>query len=270
MKKTGGSKVRKRLWQLTVFLGLALAVLAGTWQLAPQPAWGAAAVGLQEDFIRVAEQVMPSVVSLKAVRVVTVRPPGGQEDFFRGTPYEGTFREFGSQPVQRRQVGQGSGVIIDGRGYILTNNHVVAGSQQLQVHLNDGREVTGRLMGTDPRFDVALVQVPVQGLKPAPMGDSSRLRVGQWAIAIGSPFGLEKTMTVGIVSATGRRGLGRGNFGDFIQTDASINPGNSGGPLLDINGQVIGINTMIAAQAQGIGFAIPINIARQIIAPWIK
>lgn len=259
----------KRLGQIFLSLGLALAVLVGSWQLAPPAAFGAAALGLQEDFIRVAEQSMPSVVSLKAVRVVTVKPYGGQEDFFRGTPFEGTFREFG-QPVQRRQVGQGSGVIIDGRGFILTNNHVVAGSQQLQVHLSDGREVTGRLVGTNPKFDVALVQVPVAGLKPAPMGDSSRIRVGQWAIAIGSPFGLEKTMTVGIISATGRRGLGQGNYGDFIQTDASINPGNSGGPLLDINGQVIGINTMIAAQAQGIGFAIPINIAKQIIAPWMK
>ena len=105
-------------------------------------------------------------------------------------------------------MGQGSGVIIDPRGYILTNNHVVAGSQQLQVHLNDGREVTGRLVGADPRFDIALVQVPVTGLRAARLGDSTQIKVGQWAIAIGSPFGLEKTMTVGIISATGRRGLG--------------------------------------------------------------
>ena len=104
----------------------------------------------------------------------------------------------------------------------------------------------------------------------AALGDSTRLQVGQWAIAIGSPFGLEQTMTVGIVSATGRKGLGRGSYGDFIQTDASINPGNSGGPLLDIDGRVIGINSMIAAQAQGIGFAIPINLARQIINRWMR
>jgi serine protease Do len=107
-------------------------------------------------------------------------------------------------------------------------------------------------------------------LKAAKLGDSSKIQVGQWAIAIGSPFGLEKTMTVGIISATGRRGLGRGTYGDFIQTDASINPGNSGGPLLDIYGRVVGINSMIAAQAQGIGFAIPINVARRIVTPWIK
>jgi S1-C subfamily serine protease len=250
----------------------ALGLAAALWLVTcpPAPARGASAVGLQEDFIRVAQQVMPAVVSLKAVRVVTVQPFGVPEDFFRGTPFEGMFREMGGGPIRRRLVGQGSGVIIDSRGYILTNNHVVAGSQQLLVHLNDGREVTGQLVGANPRFDIALVKIPVTGLRAAKMGDSTKIRVGQWAIAIGSPFGLEKTMTVGIISATGRRGLGRGTYGDFIQTDASINPGNSGGPLLDINGQVVGINSMISAQGQGIGFAIPINVARQIIAPWMK
>jgi S1-C subfamily serine protease len=261
--------VRKRILVISLTLGLTLAVLAAVWQGDSCPAAAATAVGLQTDFIRVAQNVMPAVVSLKAIKVVTVRPQGAPEDFFRGTPFEGSFREYG-RPIQRTQVGQGSGVIIDPRGYILTNNHVVAGSQQIKVHLSDGREVTGRLVGSNPRFDVALVQVPMTGLRPAIMGDSSRLQVGQWAIAIGSPFGLEKTMTAGIVSATGRRGLGKGTYGDFIQTDASINPGNSGGPLLDIDGRVIGINTMIASQAQGIGFAIPINVARQIISPWMR
>jgi len=262
--------MRKRLPLIFLSLGLALAVAARLCQPGPAPAYAASAVGLQSDFIRVAQQVMPAVVSLKAVRVVTMAPRGGTEDFWRGTPFEGTFRESGSQPVQRRQVGQGSGVIIDPRGYILTNNHVVAGSQEILVHLYDGRELRGRVVGTDPRFDVALVYVQAQGLRAVALGDSSRLQVGQWAIAIGSPFGLEQTMTAGIISATGRKGLGKGTYGDFLQTDASINPGNSGGPLLDIDGRVIGINTMIAAQAQGIGFAIPINTARQIIAKWMK
>jgi S1-C subfamily serine protease len=257
-----------RLRQLWLSLGLTAALLAATYP--PPPALGATALGLQDDFIRVAEQVMPSVVSLKAIRVVTMKTMGPSDDFFRGTPFEGMFRDFGGGAVRKTQVGQGSGVIIDGRGYILTNNHVVAGSQQLLVHLNDGREVTGQLVGANPRFDVALVKIQVPGLRPARMGDSTKIRVGQWAVAIGSPFGLEKTMTVGIISATGRRGLGRGTYGDFIQTDASINPGNSGGPLLDINSQVVGINSMISAQGQGIGFAIPINIARQIISPWMK
>jgi S1-C subfamily serine protease len=228
-------------------------------------------VGLQEDFIRVASQVMPSVVSLKAVKVVTYQPSGLPDDFFRGTPFEGAFRDFDrGAPVRQRQVGQGSGIVINARGFILTNYHVVAGSQQLQVRLNDGRQLTGKLIGSSSKFDLALVQVRPGGLKSAVLGDSSKIRVGQWAIAIGSPFGLEQTMTVGIVSATGRSGLGQGTYGDFIQTDASINPGNSGGPLLDINGQVIGINSMITSRGQGIGFAIPINTAKKLIAPWLK
>ena len=155
--------MRQRLRQLGLALGLAALLLLGICPPAPHPALGASALGLQEDFIHVAEQVMPSVVSLKAIRVVTVQPMGPPDDFFRGTPFEGMFREMGGQPIRRRMVGQGSGVIIDPRGYILTNNHVVAGSQQLQVHLNDGREVTGRLVGADPRFDIALVQVPITG-----------------------------------------------------------------------------------------------------------
>jgi len=251
-----------------VSVGALILMLALT-NPAPQPAAAASAVGFQQDFIRVAEMVMPSVVSLKAVRVVTVRPRGVPEDFFRGTPFEGSFRDYG-QPVRRRTVGQGSGFIIDPRGYILTNNHVVAGSQDLIVRFNDGRETRGQVVGSDPRFDVALVRIKTSGLRPAMLGDSNKIKVGQWAIAIGSPFGLEHTMTVGVVSATGRKGLGRGTYGDFIQTDASINPGNSGGPLLDINGQVIGINSMIAAEGQGLGFAIPINRAKQIISPWLR
>jgi len=261
--------MRRRLPISILSLALILAAAAGTWPPGPRPAQAASAMGLQSDFIRVAQMVMPTVVSLKAIKVVTMQPRASTEDFFRGTPYEGTFRD-SAQPVRRRQVGQGSGVIIDPRGYILTNNHVVAGSQQILVHLYDGRELQGRVIGTDPRFDVALVYVQAPKLRAATLGDSSRLQVGQWAIAMGSPFGLEQTMTAGIISATGRRGLGKGTYGDFLQTDASINPGNSGGPLVDIDGRVIGINTMIAAQAQGIGFAIPINLARQIIGKWMR
>ena len=234
-------------------------------------AQGATAMGLQEDFIRVVERVRPSVVSLKAVRVVTYQVPGVPEDFFRGTPFEGVFRDFGPSPaIRRRQVGQGSGIIIDSYGHILTNSHVVAGAQQIKVRLDDGREVTGRVVGSNERLDIALISAPVQGLRPAVLGDSNRIRVGQWAIAIGSPFGLEQTVTVGVVSATGRRGVGKGTYGDFIQTDASINPGNSGGPLCDLDGRVMGINSMIVSTGQGIGFAIPINLAKRTITPWLR
>jgi len=236
----------------------------------PDPA-GASAMGLQEDFIRVVERVRPSVVSLKAIRVVTYQVPGVPEDFFRGTPFEGIFRDFGPpQAIRQRLVGQGSGIIIDNLGHILTNSHVVAGAQQIKVRYDDGREVTGKVVGINERFDIALIYAPAPYLRPAVLGDSDRIRVGQWAIAIGSPFGLEQTVTVGVVSATGRRGLGKGTYGDFIQTDASINPGNSGGPLCDLDGRVIGINSMIVATGQGIGFAIPINLAKRIIAPWLR
>ncbi len=253
-------------------LGLAVALLVALMVAWPsRPVRGVTAKGLQADFIRVAEQVRPSVVSLKAIRVVTYRVPGIPEDFFRGTPFEGIFRDFGPSPtIRRRLVGQGSGIIIDRRGHILTNSHVVAGAQQIRVRFHDGREVTGRVVGINERFDIALIYAPAPGLRPAVLGDSDSIRVGQWAIAIGSPFGLEQTVTVGVVSATGRRGLGTGTYGDFIQTDAAINPGNSGGPLCDLDGRVIGINSMIVSTGQGIGFAIPINLAKRIIAPWLR
>jgi serine protease Do len=259
----------------TRFLGvfvLLIGLLANLLILrAEAPAQGGTAMGLQEDFIRVVERVRPSVVSLKAVRVVAYQSPGVPEDFFRGTPFEGIFRDYGSPPaIQRRQVGQGSGIIIDSYGHILTNSHVVAGAQQIQVRFDDGREVIGKVVGSNQRLDIALIQAPAQGLRPAMLGDSSRIRVGQWAIAIGSPFGLEQTVTVGVVSATGRRGLGKGTYGDFIQTDASINPGNSGGPLCDLDGRVMGINSMIVSTGQGIGFAIPINLAKRTITPWLS
>jgi S1-C subfamily serine protease len=232
-------------------------------------AHGAAALGLQDDFIRVAEQLKPSVVSLKAVSVVTYRLPG-PDDFFRGTPYEGVFRDFYPRTIRQPQVGQGSGIVIDSRGYILTNFHVVGGAQQILVRLSDGRELRGQLAGGDSRLDIALVKVSAPGLRPAPLGDSTRVRVGQWAIAIGSPFGLDQTVTVGVISAVGRHGLGRNTSGYYLQTDASINPGNSGGPLLDINGNVVGINNMILSSGQGIGFAIPINLAREVVTPWLR
>jgi serine protease Do len=252
--------------------GLAICLMACLMVVWPnQPAQGVTAMGLQEDFIRVVERVKPSVVSLKAVRVVTYQVPGVPEDFFRGTPFEGVFRDFGPSPaIRKRQVGQGSGIIIDSYGHILTNTHVVAGAQQIKVHLDDGREVMGKVVGSNERLDIALIYAPAQNLRPAMLGDSARIRVGQWAIAIGSPFGLEQTVTVGVVSATGRRGVGKGTYGDFIQTDASINPGNSGGPLCDLDGRVMGINSMIVSTGQGIGFAIPINLAKRTITPWLS
>ena len=235
----------------------------------PTMAVAAGAQELQQDFVRAAERVSPSVVSIKSTRVVNVAPFGGvDEEFFRGTPFEDFFRSMGPQ-TRMRQVGQGSGVIIDSRGYILTNYHVVAGSQSIVVHLRDGRSLAGKVVGSDSRYDLALVHVNSSDLRAAPLGNSNDLKPGQWAIAIGSPFGLENTVTVGVISATGRKGVGEARYGDFIQTDASINPGNSGGPLININGEVVGINSMIVAPGQGIGFAIPINLAKKTVSPWL-
>jgi serine protease Do len=248
-------------WCLVILVALGLSITPS--------AHGVTALGLQQDFIRVAERVKPSVVSLKAVTVVTYRLPG-PDDFFRGTPYEGVFRDYYPRTIQRPQVGQGSGIIIDSRGYILTNFHVVGGAQQILVRLSDGREFRGQLAGSNPKLDLALVKISARGLRPATLGDSNQIHVGQWAIAIGNPFGLEQTVTVGVVSAVGRRRGGRGISGYYIQTDASINPGNSGGPLLDLNGNVIGINNMILSTGQGIGFAIPINLAKEVILPWVR
>jgi serine protease Do len=159
----------------------------------------------------------------------------------------------------------GSGVIVSPDGYILTNNHVASAAYELRVKLSDGRQFTARRIGVDPRADLALIKVEAQNLPCATLGDSSKLEQGEWVIALGSPFGLEQTMTAGIVSAIGRK-FG-GPYDNFIQTDASINPGNSGGALVNMNGEVIGINSSIYSKgggSEGVGFSIPSNIARQI------
>ena len=222
-------------------------------------------------FVEVAKKVQPSVVSIRSERTVTVQPGEGfGKDFFKGTPFEDFFKQHGGPPSKQKQMGEGSGVIVDPKGYILTNYHVVAEADKITVRLFDGRELKGKIQGIDPKTDLAVVHVEVKDLPVATLGDSDKLQVGEWAIAIGSPFGLEETVTVGVISAKGRTGLGTGTYEDFIQTDASINPGNSGGPLVNIDGEVIGINAMIISPGQGIGFAIPINLAKSIMAELIK
>jgi serine protease Do len=237
--------------------------------------WGATEKITTKDwrnaFVQVAKKVQPSVVSIRSERTVTVSPGEGfGEDFFRGTPFEDFFKQHGGPPMKRRQTGEGSGVIVDPKGYILTNYHVVTGADKLTIRLFDGRELKGTVQGTDPKTDLAVVHMEAKDLPLAMLGDSDKIQVGEWAMAIGSPFGLEETVTVGVISAKGRTGLGTGTYEDFIQTDASINPGNSGGPLVNIEGEVIGINAMIIAPGQGIGFAIPINLAKSIMAELIK
>ncbi|HKX02491.1 MAG TPA: DegQ family serine endoprotease, partial [Methylomirabilota bacterium] len=223
----------------------------------------------------VADRATPSVVNVS----VKLKPEAGQEEG-PSPEMEERFREFfGPELFERflrrrapREDGRaaGSGVIVDPRGYILTNNHVVENASAIEVRLSDDRKFKATLVGRDPRTDLAVLKVESPAPLPvADLGDSDRLRVGQWAIAIGNPFGLDRTVTAGIISATGRTHVGVATYEAFIQTDASINPGNSGGPLLNLDGRVIGINTAIVSSGQGIGFAIPITMARDIMTQLI-
>jgi S1-C subfamily serine protease len=175
--------------------------------------------------------------------------------------------DFPTGPQQRVEKGEGSGFIINSNGQILTNAHVVAGADRVNVTLKDGRSFEGKVMGTDPVTDVAVIKIEANNLPTVPLGNSDQLKPGEWAIAIGNPLGLDNTVTTGIISATGRSSRDVGvpdKRVEFIQTDAAINPGNSGGPLLNASGQVIGMNTAIIQGAQGLGFAIPINTAQRI------
>ena len=235
------------------------------------------AKSLGRAFVEVAKKVQPAVVNITTEKTVTMRPWDRYgEDFFKGSPFEDFFKGFGFSPREKgkeyrhKQKSGGSGVIVDKEGYILTNNHVVEDTDKIKVRLNDGREFTATLKGQDSRTDLAVLNIKAKDLPVATLGDSDKLEVGEWAIAIGSPFGLDHTVTVGVISAKGRSGLGTGNYEDFIQTDASINPGNSGGPLINIDGEVVGINAMIIQPGTGIGFAIPINTAKQILNDLIK
>ncbi|MGK7939286.1 MAG: HhoA/HhoB/HtrA family serine endopeptidase [Crocosphaera sp.] len=218
-----------------------------------------------ENFVTdVVKKVGPAVVRIDASRrVKTEGNPMFDDPFFR--------RFFGSQspniPNQEIKRGTGSGFIFSEDGKIITNAHVVEGTQEVTVTLKDGRTFTGKVLGTDSVTDVAVIKIEADNLPTIKLGNSDNLNVGEWAIAIGNPLGLDNTVTTGIISATGRRssqvGVGDKRI-DFIQTDAAINPGNSGGPLLNARGEVIGVNTAIIKNAQGIGFSIPINKARQI------
>ncbi len=234
------------------------------------------AKSLGRAFVEVAKKVQPAVVNITTEKTITMKPWDRYgEDFFKGSPFEDFFKGFGSprekgKEYRHKQRSGGSGVIVDKEGYILTNNHVVEDTDKIKVRLNDGREFTATLKGQDPRTDLAVLHIKAKDLPVATLGDSDQLEVGEWAIAIGSPFGLEHTVTVGVISAKGRSGLGTGTYEDFVQTDASINPGNSGGPLINIDGEVVGINAMIIQPGTGIGFAIPINTAKQILSDLIK
>ena len=210
------------------------------------------------------ERVMPAIVNISTLsRVPVQNNPLLSDPFFR------RFFNLPDRPLERQAQSLGSGVIIDSaRGYVLTNNHVVDKAAEIRVTLMDGRQLTASVIGTDPEADIAVIQIPAERLTALTLADSSRLRVGDFVVAIGNPFGLGHTVTSGIVSALGRSGLGIEGFEDFIQTDASINPGNSGGALVNLRGELVGVNTAIIAPGGGnvgIGFAIPTNMAAQIM-----
>jgi len=222
-------------------------------------------------FAPIFKPALPAVVSITSSRMVNAPQSPFMNDpffeqFFGGQSQQG--------PQQQRERGLGSGVIVSSDGYILTNNHVVDKATDIKVMLADKRQLTGKVVGTDPKTDIAVVKIEATGLPTITFGDSSKLHVGDYAFAIGNPFGVGETATMGIISATGRAGLDIEKYEDFIQTDAAINPGNSGGALLNARGELIGINTAILSGRsggnQGIGFAIPINMAKYVMDQILK
>jgi Do/DeqQ family serine protease len=216
----------------------------------------------QKAFSNVSKKVTPSVVNISTVsRKKFVQP------FFEANPF---FEDFFGAPQTRRDKSLGSGFLISKDGFIVTNDHVVRDAESIQVKLSNDKVYDAKIIGGDQKTDIAVIKITATDLPTAVLGDSDKLDVGQWAIAIGNPFGLDRTMTVGVISATGRSNMGIETYENFIQTDASINPGNSGGPLLNVYGEVIGINTAIVAAGQGIGFAIPINMAKPIFSQLIQ
>ena len=257
----------KVAWRRATLLALAV-ILALAFTLTPGQVRSATVV--LPDFTKIAKEANEYVVNIYTTQVIERRVMG-PEDMFRfffgdkfGPFFPGIPRKF-----KRRSLG--SGFIIDPKGYILTNNHVVKGATEIKVKLHDGSTYDAKLVGADPKTDIALIKIDPKGKKlaVAKLGDSDKVEIGEWVLAVGNPFGLSYTVTAGIISAKGRI-IGEGPYDNFLQTDASINPGNSGGPLIEARtGEVIGINTAIVAQAQGIGFAIPINMAKEIL-PQLK
>ncbi|MFQ5988599.1 MAG: DegQ family serine endoprotease [Candidatus Methylomirabilales bacterium] len=230
-------------------------------QLSP----GSAAI--PNSFADLTKTLGPTVVNIKVTKIEKVRAfqwPEGPDGPF-GEFFKRFFKEMPQFPEKFHRQGAGSGVIISRDGYVVTNNHVVEGAKEVTVTLADKREYSARVVGRDPKTDLAVLKIEADESFPvATLGDSDQLKVGDWVLAIGNPFGLSNTVTAGIVSAKGRS-IGAGPYDDFIQTDASINPGNSGGPLFNLRGEVVGINTAINPAGQGIGFAIPVNMAKPLI-----
>src|SRR6201993_4428428 len=224
----------------------------------------------KNSYAPVVKNVLPSVVNISSSKVVKGMPEmGGQMDPFFRQFFGDEGGPFKAIPKDRREKSLGSGVIVSPEGYILTNNHVVDGATDVRVTLSDKREFEAKVVGTDPKTDIAVLKIDASNLKPIILGDSSKGEGGDTALAIGDPFGVGQTVTMGIISAKGRGNLGIEDYEDFIQTDAPINPGNSGGALVNDRGELVGINTAILSHGsggnEGIGFAIPVNLARNVM-----
>jgi serine protease Do len=240
---------------------------------APQPPM---AGGSGKNFVEIAKSVKPAVVNIAATR------SGKPGENPHGSPLDDPFfrKFFGDEFFKRdapqrepRERGQGSGVIVEANGLIITNNHVVSKADEIRVFLSDKREFKGKLIGTDTKTDIAIVKIEATGLPTVPWADSDQLEVGEYVLAVGSPFGLTQTVTMGIVSAVGRASMGIAEYEDFIQTDAAINPGNSGGALVNVRGELVGINTAIFSQSggnMGIGFAVPSNLSRAVMDQLVR
>jgi serine protease Do len=263
----------KRAAMIILFLVAGFVAISGTYSVPNTQATPRDVPGVPVSFTKLAEMCSPAVVNIRAEKTQKIEGQMYQnfeqgQPFDKRSPFHDFFEKFfgGQQPPQEfKQQGVGSGFIIDGEGHIVTNNHVVEGTDKIKVILKDKKEFDAKIVGLDPNTDLALIKItPKNHLPTLALGDSDALKVGEWVVAIGNPFGLEHTVTAGIISAKGRV-IGSGPYDDFLQTDASINPGNSGGPLIDMQGRVVGINTAIIAGGQGIGFAIPVNLAKGII-----
>jgi serine protease Do len=237
---------------------------------APVPPAVVAGIG-GPDFTKIAGQAVKGVANISSLQVVrTPNSPFANDPFFRY--FFGDDQFFGGR--DRRALSLGSGVMISADGYVVTNNHVVGENvNEITVALGDKREIRGKVIGTDPTTDIALLKINVSGAAVVPWGDSSKLKVGEWVLAIGSPFQLSQTVTAGIISATGRTNVGLADYEDFVQTDAAINPGNSGGALINTRGELVGINTGIFSESggyQGIGFAVPSNLVLKVVSDLMK
>jgi serine protease Do len=294
MRKTGVQIKQRQAIMGKIIMALSIGIIAGLIvgsvmrNTAPPDAWAlfssnqpaAPAVSSAElsdqPFVPVAARVTPAVVNISTTRTITDSGEDQLMPFYNDPFFKRFFgdREPGAIiPHDQKEKSLGSGVIVDPHGYIITNNHVIDKADSIKVVLSDRREFKGKLIGTDPKTDIAVVKIDGSDLPTIPWGDSGQLKTGQYVLAVGNPFGLNQTVTMGIISAVGRANVGIADYEDFIQTDAAINPGNSGGALVNTAGELIGINTAILSQSggyMGIGFAVPSKMARAVMESLIK